>query len=376
MNIKLDIKDINLRQKVISIFRKNKVAEIQVIEQEALEENTGVDDLVNYVSNRIVGQDDAVKALISNILYNQLLLNELEEQGNINLTDLESRKISILLEGPTGTGKSSIINDIASKISIPVTIANITRFFESDFSLNELFYDLLLKADGHLNFAERGVVVIDEIDKIANNSDYSLPAARKIIQEEILALMSGDIYQFDIPYGDVTIPISFDTSKLTFVMCGDFSKIKGKTSTSAGFIKPSEFVDDNNSDNPKTIKGYINDDIIPDFFKRIKVITNTKKYDVEDYENILLHSEISPLNSLVGTFKKFDYENVKYDNGLVHKLAHDAYDMGVGARGLQILVSEVQSQVLYDIITEKYNKNEEIKLTKDLLETGRQKVRK
>lgn len=363
MNIKLNIKDINLRQKVVSIFRRNKPAELQVIEEEALEENTGIDDLVNYVSNRIVGQDDAVKTLISNILYNQLLLNELEEQGNTNLTDLESRKISILLEGPTGTGKSSIINDIASKISIPVSIANITRFFEADFSLNELFYDLLLKADGHLNFAERGIVVIDEIDKIANNSNYSIPAARKFIQEEILALMSGDIYQFDIPYGDNTVPISFDTSKLTFVICGDFSKAKDKMANNAGFIKTSD-------------KGYISNDIIPGFFKKIKVVANTKKYNVEDYKNILLHSEISPLNSLVGTFKKFDYENVKYDNGLVQKLANDAYDMGVGARGLQILVSEVQNQVLYNIITEKYNKDEEIKLTKDLLEGGRQRVRK
>ena len=358
-----------IRQKVIAIFRRKKVDETAELQEEILEENSSVDDLMNYISHRIVGQEDAIKTLISNILYNQLLLNEMEEQSNIDLTDLESRKISILLDGPTGTGKSAIINDIVSKINIPVTVTNITKFFEKDFTANNLLYDLLIKADGYLEYAQRGIVVIDEIDKIATNSDYATIEARKYIQEEIVALMSGEIYNFEINQGEKTANVPFDTSKLTFVMSGDFSKLKNKKFNDKGLIQTPGFVSDNEVAGSKNIKGYINSDMIPGFFEKIKVIVNTRKYDIEDYENILLHSEISPLNNLVKTIKKFDYENVKYDKGLVKKLANDAYEMGVGARGLQMLVSEVQNQVLYDIMTEKYNKNEEIKLTKDLLES-------
>lgn len=379
MNIKnLNIKEINLRQKVVAIFRKDKIEEEQTeTEEEIIDDNATLDDLTNYVSSRIVGQEETIKTLISNIIYNQLLINEMEEQDNIDITGLESRKISVLLEGPVGTGKSAIINDIASRINIPVTITNVTKFFETDFTANNLLYDLLIKANGDLNFAERGIIVIDEIDKIANNSNYSSLEARKYVQEEIVELMSGETYQFEITQSDdSTVDVPFDTSKLTFVMSGNFSKLKSKKLNDSGLIQTTGFSDDKNTDEIKTIKNYINSDMIPNFFEKIKVITNTKKYDVEDYENILLHSEISPLNNLVKTFKKFDYNNVKYDKGLVNKLANDAYDMGVGARGLQILVSEVQNKVLYDIMTEKYSKDEEINLTKDLLESGRQRVRK
>lgn len=367
----------NIRKKVISILRKKKNISAEIVEEEILENETTVDDLTNYISNRIVGQEEAIKTLISNILYNQILIDEMEKEDNLDLTDLDARKISILLDGPTGTGKSAIINDIASKVAIPISVTNITKFFESNFSSDDLLYDLLLKANGHLDIAERGIIVLDEIDKIANNSDYSILEARKTIQEEIIALMSGEIYQFTIKQpNDNIIDIPFDTSKLTFVMSGDFSRLKNKRLNDSGLIKTAGFSATEEYDDNKSVKDYINSDMIPDFFEKIKVIANTRKYDVEDYENILLHSEISPLANLVKTIKKFDYEKVEFDSNLVKKLANDAFDMGVGARGLQILVSEAQNKVLYDIITQKYNKNEAINLTKDLLEPGKQRTRK
>ena len=157
----------NLREKVVSILRRKTKEDIK---QEKTEENSvTLDDLMNYISNRIVGQEDAIKTLISNIVYNQVLIDEVEQSENVDLTVLESRKISMLLDGPAGTGKSAIINDIASKVSIPVSVTNIAKFFENGFTANDILYDLLVKADGDLQLAERGIIVIDEIEKIANN---------------------------------------------------------------------------------------------------------------------------------------------------------------------------------------------------------------
>lgn len=371
----------NLRQKVISILRRKKTEgkiELEEVKEEVFEKEITLDDLTNYISNRIVGQETVIKTLVSNVLYNQFLIDEIEENNTIDYTGLDARKISILLDGPTGTGKTAIIYDIASNLSIPTAITNITRFFESDFTVNNLLYDLLMKANGDVNQAERGIIVLDEFEKIANNSDYGTIDIRKSIQEEIIDLMNGGIFDFTIENSDgSTVDIPFDASKLTFIMCGNFDRLKNIKINDNGLTTTIGFTGDGESKSDIAIKNYISKDIIPEFFERIKVVATTKKYDVEDFKNILLHSEISPLTSLVKTIKKFDYENVEYDSGLVNKLAHDAYDMNVGAKGLQILVSEAQNKVLYDIMTQKYNKNEKICLTKELLEThNKQRVRK
>lgn len=374
--------NINVKNKVKSILRKKLINDEEEIVSEKLVPSytdDNVDDIINYISNRIVGQEDAIKTLLSNIFYNQILVDEITQNEEFDFTELESRKVSILLDGPTGTGKSAIINDIASKISIPVSVTNVTRFFESSYvndTTNDILYDLLVKADGRLENAERGIVILDEIDKIANNSSFSIREVRKSVQEEIISLMDGEIIDVSIQSGDQVMAVPFDTSKLTFIMSGDFKKLKNRkvnddcSTRTIGFNKDMDIDPD-----VVSIKNYIKSGTIPGLFEKIRVIAKTRNYDVEDYKNILLKSEISPLNSFIKTIKDFDYKNVRYDSKLVTKLANDAYDMGVGARGLQILVSEAQNKVLYDVMTQKYNKNESIILTDDLLEPSKSKVR-
>ena len=375
--------NINVKEKVKSILSKklDKNEEEEVALEELVYSYTddNVDDIINYISNRIVGQEDAIKTLLSNIFYNQVLVDEITQSDEFDFTELESRKVSILLDGPTGTGKSAIINDIASKVSIPVSITNVTRFFESNYvnaTTNDILYDLLVKADGNLEGAERGIVMLDEIDKIANNSDFNTRDARKSVQEEIVSLMNGEICEVTVQSGDQVMTIPFDTSKLTFIMCGDFRELNKRSANDDYSVRTIGFNRDMNIDpDVVSIKNYIKSGIIPGLFEKIRIIAKTKNYDVEDYKNILLKSEISPLNSFIKTINDFDYKNVKYDSNLVTKLASDAYEMGVGARGLQILVSEAQNKVLYDVMTRKYNKNESIILTDDLLEPNKSKVR-
>ena len=377
MNINISI---NVREKVKSILRK-KLDKEEIVDDELVLSYTddNVDDIIHYISNRIVGQEDAIRTLLSNIFYNQVLVDEIKQSEEFDFTELESRKVSILLDGSTGTGKSAIINDIANKVSIPVSITNVTRFFESNYvnaTTNDILYDLLVKSDGNLESAERGIVILDEIDKIANNSDFSVREARKSVQEEIISLMNGEIYEVNVQSGDQSMVIPFDTSKLTFIMSGDFKKLNKRKANDDYSARTIGFNKDIDIDpDIVSIKNYIKSGTIPGLFEKIRVIAKTKNYDVEDYKNILLKSEISPLNSFIKTINDFDYKNVKCDPNLVTKLANDAYDMGVGARGLQILVSEAQNKVLYDVMTQKFNKNESIILTDDLLEPSKSKVR-
>ena len=286
MNINFNISD-----KLKSVLSKKKTKDESVtdsnIEEELLPSYTDddVENIINYISHRIVGQDDAIKTLLSNIFYNQILLDEITQSEEFDFTDLESRKVSILLDGPTGTGKTAIINDIACKVSIPTSVVNVTRFFESGYTndtTNRILYDLLVKADGNLELAERGIVVLDEVDKIANNADYGNREIRKSVQEEIIALMDGDICELTIQSGDQVTTVPFDTSKLTFIMSGNFNKIKNRKSSddcstrTIGFAKNIELDPD-----VLSIKNYIKSETIPGLFEKIKVIANTKKYNVE-----------------------------------------------------------------------------------------------
>ena len=384
MNININI------DKIKKISEKLKTVLHKPNEQDADEEketltftynDSDVKDIINYISDRIVGQEDVIKTLISNILYNQILIDEINSNEEYDHTQLDARKTSILVEGPTGTGKTAIINDIASRISIPVSITNVTHFFETRYvneTTNSILCDLLLKAEGDTELAERGIVVLDEIEKIANNADYNSRDARKSVQEEIIALMNGDEYEVTIQSDDQVVSLPFDTSKLTFIMIGNFNKLKNKRAnddSSTATIGFASSINIDNDNNNNSIKNYIKSETIPGFFEKIRVVANTKKYDVSDYENILLNSKISPLIGFTKTIKKFEYKSVKYDPDLVNKLAKDAYDMGIGARGLQILMSEVQNNVLYDIMMKQYDKNETILLT-DKTTKSKQRVRK
>ena len=381
MNINIDIDKIkNLSEKLKSVLHKNSEQDTKEV-QEILSftyKDEDVKDIINYVSDRIVGQEDAIKTLVSNILYNQLLIDEIMQRENFDVTELDARKVSILLEGSTGTGKTAIINDIASMIAIPVSITSVARFFERGYTnvtMNDILQDLLLKAEGDVELAERGIIVFEEVDKILEDGDYASDGVRGL-QEEIISLMDGETYEVSIQDGNVVATVPFDTSKLTFIITGNFNKLKNKALISNSATAPIGFTNGIREENDNSfIKNYINSKSTPEFMRKIKIVANTKKYDVNDYKNILLKSKISPLSNFMKTAEQFNYKSISYDTELVNKLASDAYDMGIGARGLQMLMSEVQNKVLYDIMMKEY-KDDSIVLTDDLLKPVKKRVRK
>lgn len=380
MNINIDMDKIkNLGEKLKSVLHKNNKEDTEEV-QEVLSftyKDEDVKDIINYISDRIVGQEDVIKTLVSNILYNQLLIDEIMQRETFDVTELDARKVSILLEGSTGTGKTAIINDIASMISIPVSITSVARFFERGYTnvtMNDVLQDLLLKAEGDVALAERGIIVFEEVDKILEDGDYASDGVRGL-QEEIISLMDGETYEVSIQDGNVVATVPFDTSKLTFIITGNFNKLKTKSmgDTGAPTIGFTNGITDEIESN--FIKNYINNKSTPEFMRKIKVVTSTKKYDVNDYKNILLKSKISPLSNFMKTAEKFNYKSISCDTELVNELANGAYNMGIGARGLQMLMSEVQNKVLYDIMMKEY-KDDSIVLTDDLLKPVKKRVRK
>lgn len=345
--------------------------EDNVSDDAALEENeeiekTNLDELFNSIANRIVGQDKTIKTLLFNILYNQILIDELCEKDDFDVTELDSRKISILLDGPSGTGKTAIMNDIGLKTRIPMILVNAIRFAENGYTavtINDILQKLLVLSEGDLDLAERSIVVFEGIDKIINNSNMYSYYISSFVQDEILSLMDGQIYDVNIENGGVITKIPFDTSKLTFIVSGNFSSLKNNNSNvdarKIGFV--------NDEVDRLTIKDYIKGGMKSKFFEKIKVFVNTNDYDVQGLKNILLNSELSPLKNLVKAINIFGYDKIILDDNFIDSVSNIAYDMGIGARGLQLIISEVQNELLLRISNCEYNPDEEIVLDSEWL---------
>lgn len=329
--------------------------------------------IADEIERIIVGQGDAIKVLLSSIYFNQLLIDSLSNDDEIDETKLDSSKISILLDGSTGTGKTAIAKNIAKKLSLPIEIVPANSFSETGYvgpTITDILVRLINKAGGDIEKAERGIVVLDEIDKIADNSIVAGRDMKKGVQEELLGFISGGKYE--ISGGARSKKIIFDTSKLTFIMNGAFTDLRdAKIREIESSKNPFGFsAIPNSSDRKYTVEAqdYIDFGLVREFIGRIKVIATTKSYTKEDLIKILLTSEISPLRNFEDTIKILGYPGISYDYNFIEALAQKAYEMNTGARALQTIMSGIQSRMLFDLQTHKYNTKFPIELNEKILD--------
>lgn len=339
------------------------------------EENISFNDIdiksiIGQIENKIVGQEEAIKTLVSNIYYNQVLIDELNKNNSLDESELDSRKVSILLDGETGTGKTAIAKEIASKLNLPIEIVNANSFSETGYvgpTITDILTNLLKKTNGNLELAERGIVVLDEIDKIAKNQNVIGRDMKQGVQEELLSFVGGGKYS--LSGGNPFSPkIEFNTSKLTFIMSGAFTSLKDKKikeakSKNIGF-SGTDAIDGKTY--TITPQDYIDYGLMREFFGRIKVLTFTKSYSKEDLKTILLKSEISPLKNFEKTTKMFGYSGIICNDEFIDKIVEEAYDMKTGARSLQTIMSEIQNKMLTDLILQN-QKDEFIELDEEAI---------
>ena len=368
-------------RKIIDSNKEEENAIYVDFDDEIIEETYSITDIIEDISSKIVGQEEAIKTIVTNIYYNQVLIDELtSENGEIDLAELDSRKVSILLDGSTGTGKTAILKEVADRLSVPLEIVSANSFSETGYvgpTITDILRNLLAQAGGEIELAERGIIVLDEVDKIAGNASFIGKDMKQGVQEELLNFISGGTYDIEDPddmMGFGSIP--FDTSCLTFIMMGAFTGIRDKKIKELN-KKPIGFSDGSTKKEELTYtvtpQDYIDYGLMREFFGRIKVITSTKTYSVEDFKTILNTSKISPLENFRKTAKMQGYEKMEYTENFINLLAEKAYKMGTGARALQTIMSEIQNDMLFDLITGKYDKNETLYITEDLLEKREKK---
>lgn len=315
----------------------------KVLNPNFIDNRVDVLDIIEQMEYKIKGQDKILESLVPNIILNQKIV----ETENIDL--IRTQKVNILLDGSTGTGKTLMVNELSSILDIPVVVRSATNYSTVGYvgeSLNTVLADLIRKTGGDLSRAKRGIVCLDEIDKLGD----STLEIRKGLMQELLTWISGTSVKVSVGKKEY----SFDTSLLTFVFLGAFSKIKDNMS-SIGF------------NSTKTVKSntkdYVEFGMNREFMGRLnlKLVLNDLNKDI--LLDILLNSKISPLKSFIQIGKLYDVD-IDYTEGFVNQVVYLALKNDTGARGLQTIMNEVKSKLLIPIMT---GEIESITLTEDVL---------
>jgi ATP-dependent Clp protease ATP-binding subunit ClpX len=323
-----------------------------------------------FLDEHMVGQDRA-KRVISVAVYNHYkrimagdIAQEMPEMFEEEDDEVELTKGNILMIGPTGSGKTMMAQSLAKKLDVPFTIADATSLTEAGYvgeDVENVIKNLWLSADRDVERASRGIICVDEIDKIAKGGS-SPSATRDVggegVQQALLKMVeSSDV--MITPEGSRNRPqqefIQVDTSNILFICCGSFDGLADIISRrmgeqQMGFGSDLKKKDDSTSEILKYVRPHdlVKFGLIPEFVGRFPVIVTFDELS----EDMLVDILWKPKNSLVKQYQKlFEMENVKlrFQDEAMVAIVRAAIKRKTGARGLRSILEEVMLDVMYEL---------------------------